>query len=160
MWLRNLWQPHTKFRLSHNLYCFCMEKESKSTPAPPSLHVKLPQTDWAHIEHRTLKKSRCVVCFFYKHIQILDIQCISKSSVLSEITKEGWYKTNKKMKKYGLPVSFCLVLTNTAEVNFFLYLYLQAFSWPFKINMKQTSHLCFSNTVRGDIYTLNRLSIH
>lgn len=47
-----------------------------------------PKPTWVYTEHRTLKKSRCVVCLFYKHIQIFDIQCISKSSVLCELKKK------------------------------------------------------------------------
>lgn len=38
----------------------------------------------------------------------------------------------------------------------FVLYYMQAFIWPFKINLKHTSRLCLSNKVRGDMYTLKR----
>lgn len=96
VWLRNFVTTTHEFRLSQQCVLRLHGKWLHSSSTHPSCKVTL--SDWGHVEHRTLKKSRCVVCLFNKHIQILNIQCISKFSPLSGRKKCQWHQQKMREK--------------------------------------------------------------
>lgn len=132
MWFRNVWQPHTCFSLPIVCTAFAWR-----TPSP--IHLKLPQPIELTLKHRTLKKFRCVVCFFYKHIRILDIQCISQFSVLSG--GEKIYDFFFLIKVIWIAYCFCQfqklcvgnLLCKNNQLECFVYLAIQCRSTPFNL---------------------------
>lgn len=64
------------------------KQKTESTRASPTLHVKLPRPTERTLNKNIKKNPDVLYASFSKHIQILDIQCISKSSVLGEIKKK------------------------------------------------------------------------
>lgn len=158
VWLRNFVTTTHEFRLSHNFVLRLHGKGIGSSSTHPSCKVTL--SDWGHVEHRTLKKSRCVVCLFNKHIQILNIQCISKFSALSE--RKKLHDTNRRWGKVDLELVFASSESNNMQgERLFLSSHPQEFIDRFEINVKPTFQLGLWNTVRGwhvhseqTIYTL------
>lgn len=162
VWLRNFCDNHTRVSA---LPTMCTTSAWAATP--PQLHpsstrpsCKVTPSDGGHAEHRTWKKSRCVVCLLNKHIQILNIQCIRKFSPLSGRKKLQWRQTEDE-ETVDLEFSFCIVWIEQYGGRAFLSSPPWGIYWPFWDQSKTNVPVWARETRRGgDVHTLNKPSTH